>query len=94
MGMLDRKYREGVREYILGLTVEKKKEFEYQLYCQINTHRRVLRDLKEELREEIAALAFLQAEMYVLPFKKRESGAVVALTEEKEIIEEKHKEAV
>lgn len=71
MGMLDRKYRDGVRSYILSMGPEEKKRFEYQLYSQIAVHRRALRDMKEELAEEVAALAFLQAEMFVLPFKRR-----------------------
>lgn len=71
MGVLDRKYREGVREYILGLTPERKKDFQYQLMRQVSLHRRDLRDMKELLAEELAALAFLEAEMYTIPFKRR-----------------------
>lgn len=76
MGMLDRKYRDGVRSYILSMGPEEKKRFQYQLYSQIAVHRRALRDMKEELAEEVAALAFLQAEMFVLPFKRRAEDRV------------------
>lgn len=95
MSIYDHKYRDGVRAYILSLDPKAKKEFEYRLYQDVNIYRKQFREVKESLKEAVEALAFLQAEMYVIPFKKLESGTKVALTDEgeSETVEEKRRRA-
>lgn len=91
MSKLDHRYRDGVHSYILSLSPEQKRDFEYRLLGQVQFHKRELRDLKEALLEEVQALAFLQQHLHVTPFRRADDPPQeqrqVPATEDKKITE-------